>query len=78
MTAWEIWEITLTCGRIHTIGFRLDNVFGFGGKSWSSCRPPVPRVIQLPPFNVRPLFGIVPFVIASFERGLKQKKNFKV
>lgn len=57
----------LTCGRSHTIGFRRDNVFGFGGKSASSWRPPEPRLTT--PFNWR-LFGNVPFDMASIERGL--------
>lgn len=65
---YAIIRVTLTCGLIHTIGFRLDSVFGFGGKSRSSCSPPDPRVMQ--PFNGRPLFGIVPFVSGSFDRGL--------
>lgn len=101
----------LTCGRIHTIGLRRDSVFGLGGKSLSSCRPPVPRVMPCPldrpllplmplmplmpliplplwwpcpfgvalvwclPFMLCVLRGIVPFVIASVEWGLRDRTN---
>lgn len=58
----------LTCGRIHTIGLRLDKVFGFGGKSVSSCKPPGPRVKT--PLHDRP-FGSVPLETASLDRGLQ-------
>lgn len=58
----------LTCGRIQTTGFRRDNDFvEFGGKSVSSCKPHEPR--DKIPLHVRPLFGSVPFEMASIDRG---------
>lgn len=62
--------LTLTCGRIQTMGLRRDNDFVFMlfvGKSLSSCRPPEPR--DKMPLHERRLFGNVPFEIASIDRG---------
>lgn len=71
-------DLKLTCGRIHTIGFRRDSdfVLVLVGKSKSSCKPPEPRDIMplmplmpFTPLHARKLFGKVPLEMASIERG---------